>query len=221
MMKPSVILDEERVASAVRRINASREPTNDWQIILKAVITQIQDDFIRLQHPSRRNQTYLKEAFLSSIAALWDADYEFAEFKNEEDENMSFREVMAIRFGIENLSKDEIHKIDLGPLQEECITEAKEYWLDKSLKIVDVPDFFIFDGRAFSTWRHSEESKVDYEEMIIYLEDLQDEKEFSEAFITLVTEIICYYRDIKIKQETITEIASGLYEALRMNACFR
>ena len=220
-MKPSVVLDEEKVAAATRKINDCRDTHDDWQSLLKAIISQIQDDFIRLQHPSRRNQVYLKEAFCSAIAALWDADFKFAELKGEDGDDLSFREILAARFGIENLDKEEIHKIDLGPLQEGCIKEAKEYWLDKTLQIVTVPDFLIFDGRAFSVWRTDEESHIDYNEMILHVEDSKDEKEFGESFLKLVIEIISYYRDIKIKSDTIELMANGLWEVLRMNACFR
>lgn len=220
-MKPNIVLDNKLIEDAVKRINESRDSTNDWQSLLKALITQIQDDFIRLQHPSRRDQTYLKEAFLSAVASLWDADYTFTEFQNEEGQNMTFREIMAHRFGLENLSKDEIHKINLDPLQQECIIEAKKYWLDKQLQVVKIPDFFIFDGRAFSFWKIDEESYVDYENMIIYLEDIKDERELNETFLKLSIEIAAYYRDIKIKPENINEISKAMYEILRMNSCFR
>lgn len=220
-MKPAVVVNEERVKAATKRINDSREPKDDWQIVLKMLISQIQDDFVRLQHPSRRDQVYLKEAFCSAIAALWDADYTFSEFKNEKGEDMTFRELMATRFGIAELSKDEIHKIDLGPLQKECINEAKEYWIDKNLNIVEVSDFLIFDGRAFSVWRTDEESSIDYDNMIINLENSDDERELSETFIKLSMEIAAYYRDMKIKPETIEELAKAWYELLRLNSCFR
>lgn len=220
-MKPNIIVDEEEISKAVKRINESREPDNDWQALLKAVVSQVQDDFIRLQHPLRRDQVYLKEAFCSAIAALWDADYTFTEFKNEQGEDMTFREILATRFGLENLSKDEIHKVDLGPLQKECIQEAKEYWMDKNLSVVQVPDFLIFDGRAFSIWRTDEESKVDYEEMIIYLEKIEDERELNETFLKLATEVATYYRDVKIKPEVIDDVSKCFYELLRFNSCFR
>lgn len=220
-MKTNLNIDKERVAQVTKKINDSREPDNDWQALLKALISQIQDDFIRLQHPSRRDQTYLKEAFLSTIAALWDVDYTFTEFKNEKGEDMTFRQIMAQRFGLEELSKDEIHKINLGPLQDECINEAKQYWLDKMLKVVTVPDFLIFDGRAFSVWRHEEETKVDYENMIIYLEDNLEDREMNEIFISKTMEIAAYYRDIKIKEDVLLDFSKAWYDILRMNGCFR
>lgn len=220
-MKPAVVIDEVKVKAATKRINESREAMDDWQKILKATITQIQDDFIRLQHPSRRDQVYLKEAFCSAIAALWDADYTFAEFKNEAGQDISFRELMALRFGLEELSKEEIHKINLGPLQDECIKEAKDYWIDKNLDVVEVPDFLIFDGRAFSVWRTDKESNIDYKGMIINLEDSDDEREIGERFLRLAMEIAAYYRDLKIKPENLDGLSSAWYDLMRLNGCFR
>jgi len=141
-MKPSVTIDKEKLVELRTRFNEARDPGNDWQMLLKGVITQIMDDYIRLQHPTRRNAHYLKEAFLSSIAALWDEDYEFDLFLDEDGKPLTFRHLLTNRFGIENLSHDEVHKIDLGIIQNECIHEAKEYWLDKCLKVVEVPDSF-------------------------------------------------------------------------------
>jgi hypothetical protein len=220
-MKPSVTIDKEKITQLRTRFNETREPDNDWQNLLKGVVAQIMDDYVRLQHPTRRTAHYLKEAFLSSVAALWDDDYEFDLFLDEDAKPLTFRGVLAARFGIENLSVDEIHKINLGLIQEECIREAKEYWLDKCLQVVDLPDFFIFDGRAFSIYKTDDESKVDYDEMIIYLEDGLDVREKNETFIRLTMDIAAYYRDIKVKDEVLDALSKAWYEILRLNSCFR
>jgi hypothetical protein len=221
-MKPSVILEQKEIEKVKARFNETREPVGEWQSLLKPLITQIMDDYIRLQHPSKREPVYLKEAFLTAIAALWDDDFTFAEFKNEKGEDMSFKEVLAARFGIENLSISEIHKIDLGPIQAECIQEAKEYWLDKCLQVVELPDFLIFDGRSFSVWKSDdEEPHVDYKAMVIYVNPIEDEREMSEQFLQLSLEIAAYYRELKINKETLGEFSKAAYDLLRMNACFR
>lgn len=221
-MKPSIQLNKEEISNLRVRFNETREPDNEWQSLLKAVISQVMDDYIRLQHPSRRDQHYLKEAFCSAIACLWDEDYEI-EWPQEDKEpvKLSFKEILASRFGIEELSQQEIHKINLGLIQEECIREAKAYWLDKQLEVVTIPDFLIFDGRAFSIWRTDEESKIDYENAIIYIEDTNDSRELNQSFIRLTMELAAYYRGLKIKDELLDEFSDAWYELLRMNSCFR
>lgn len=220
-MKSQILIEEEKIKEIAKRINDIREPEDDWQSLLKALISQIMDDYIRLQHPLRRNQTYLKEAFCATIAALWDHDYTFAEFKNENNQDMTFREILAARFGLDKLDISEIHKINLGALQQELIKEAQEYWLDKGLSIVKVPDFFIFDGRAFSIWKTEDISSIDFENMIIYLEDINDDRELNETFIKISMEIAAYYRNIKINKETLNEFSKAWYEIMRFNSCFK
>jgi len=219
-MKKKIIIDQEKIKKSV---NNSKEPENDWEMLLKGLIQQVMDDYIRLQHPSKRTFTYLKEAFCAAISCLWDEDYIISWPSTETKENMdiSFKEILAQRFGIYNLNEAEINKINMGIIQDECIQEAKNYWINKQLSVVQIPDFFIFDGRAFSIWKTEEESSVDYESMIIYIENLEDEREFNQTFIKLCMEIAAYYRDLKIKPEQIEEFSNAWYEILRMNGCFR
>lgn len=218
-MKPAIQVNKDSVKDLKLRFNETRDPENDWQSLLKAIISQVMGDYIRLQHPSRRDQHYLKESFCSAIACLWDADY-VIEWPGEKDNiQLSFREILAQRFGLEELSIEEIHKINLGIIQDECIKDAKAYWIDKQLNIVSVPDFLVFDGRAFSIWRSEEKSKIDYENCILYIEDTKDNKVLSERFLELALEMGLHFRDIKI--ENTKEIGSVVYELLRMNACFR
>lgn len=221
-MKKSVELNTEKYNQLKLSFNNSRDPETDWQNLLKGIIEQVMDDYVRLQHPSRRDHFYLKEAFCSAIACLWDEDYEIEwPINDKENKIFSFREVLAERFGIENLSKDELHKINMGIIQNECINNAKKYWIDKQLSILEVGDFFVFDGRAFSIWKTNEESSVDYDNMIINLESIDDPKEQAEAFLKICFEIISYYNNIKIKPEVIEQLSLGWYQVLRMNNCFK
>ena len=66
-----------------------------------------------------------------------------------------------------------------------------------------------------------EESSVDYDNMIINLESIDDSKEQAEAFLKICFEIISYYNNIKIKPEVIEQLSLGWYQVLRMNNCFK
>lgn len=222
-MKPSIIIDEEKLEKIKKSFNECRDPNNDWESLLKGVINQVMDDYIRLQHPSKRDQIYLKEAFASAISCLWDEDYIIEWPSIEEDEilSISFREILNHRFGLTEINRDEAHKINIGLIQEECISNAKKYWIDKNLEIINIPDFLVFEGRAFSIWKTEEESNVDFDNMIINLKDIDDARVQNIEFIKLSLKIGCYYKDSSIKEKQLEELAEITYELLRMNSCFR
>ena len=220
-MKPSVIVNNDKLDAVKRMFNDAREPENDWQALLKATISQVMDDYIRLQHPSKRDQTYLKEAFCTAIACLWDEDYTLI-WPGPKDEiiELSFREALTQRFGLDNLDKEDLHKINMGLIQQQCINEAVEYWIHKELNVVKVPDFLIFEGRAFSIWATDEESSVDYDTATINLQKNDDPKQLTTDFIKLALEIGAYYKEIKVKKEVLDELGEVVWELLRMNKAF-
>lgn len=222
-MKPLISIDENKLEHVKKSFNDLRDPEDDWQALLKGIINQVMDDYIRLQHPSKRDQVYLKEAFASAISCLWDEDYiiEWPGDNEEETITLSFRELLNHRFGLTELKRDEAHKINMGLIQEECINNAYRYWIDKNLNVIKIPDFLIFEGRAFSIWYTDDESSVDFENMIINLKRLDDPRELSTEFIMLSIKIGCYYKDSTIKEKQVEEIAPIIYELLRMNSCFR
>ena len=204
--------------------NDSRDTANDFQKLLKGVIKGVMDDFIRLQHPSTRDEPYIKEAFQMALAALYDDDWK-TDWPGPHDTRMelSFREILFNRFGLDNINRREIQKLDIEPLRKELISEAKEYWLNRKLAIVQPTDFICFDGEAYTVWRvpEDDESSVDSDSKILYVRKQGSDKQNSIEYIRVSLLLMAELRDLDLTDEQIEKLAPALWELLRMNNCFR
>jgi hypothetical protein len=212
---------EEEFTSVLQSMN-DREPEDDWQRLLKAVIGSVMDDFIKLQHPSRRNEGYFREAFQLALAALYDDDY-CIEWPGPKGEKTvyTFKEILHERFGLDNISKREIQKMDMFPFREALIKSAEDYWSNKQLSCVTVPDFFTFRGYAYTVFLHKKPSSVDDKNAIIYIKRVEDDKLFQINFLEQVISIIDMKDNIKLTDIQKEKMARALWEVLRMNSCFR
>lgn len=213
---------EEEYQSILTKMN-DRDASDDWQKLLKAVIGSVMEDFIKLQSPLRRDEGYFREAFQLAIAALYDDDYEieWPGKKDNEKRIMSFKEILHERFGLDNISKKEIQKMDMFPFREQLIKEAAEYWSDRQLHCVTIPDFLSYKGYAYSVFVHRKPSSVDEQNAIIYVKKNDDYKLFQIAFLEQVMNVIDSKEKLKLSETQKEKLASALWEVLRMNGAFR
>ena len=215
---------EEDIAKVTTAFNDCREPENDYQRILKGVIKGVMDDFVRLQHPSARDEPFIKESFQMALAVLYDDDWT-TDWPGAHGTKMelSFREILFHRFGLDNINRREIQKLDINPLREELIAEAKEYWLNRKLSIVEPTDFITFDGEAYTVWPvpQDDESSIDSESKIIYVRKPGTDKEYSLEFIKMALSLINEIRSVNLTEKQIEVLTPALWELLRMNNCIR
>ena len=183
----------------------------------------------RFQYQPRERLPHLQAG--SRFAALYDSDWEL-ELPGEVPgsiEKFSFRRILAVRFGIDNISNKEIQNIPLGTLRAELIKEAKEYWCNRKLSVVEPLDFISFAGEAYTVWRvkkgedcsDDDGNFVDHENKIAYLPEGRDSKATSIAFVRLALEILNYHRSYYYCSEQLDSLSEDLWELLRMNNCFR
>jgi hypothetical protein len=220
--------DQSTVASISAAFNELREPTNEWQRLIKGVLKNLMDDFIRLQHPSARDEQGCKEAFQMSLAALYDIDYRISWPGPEgTDLELSFRELLAQRFGLDNIDRREIQRINIDPLRKELIQEALAYWKNRKTSIVDPPDFISYKGESYSVWPVSgakDDTSIDTEACIAYVLTDKDKPrgpKFQHEFLRATFMLVNEKEDLSLTEDQIEELSKAYYEILRMNGCFR
>jgi len=184
----------------------------DYKALLMAILTQAMNDYVKLQHPKYRKKKYLQEAFESSVKMLFDDSFEFLYLRNENGENMSFREMLSYFISEKNM--------DLQKLRLHLIKEAKTFWENKLLNVLEVPQSFIYDGHVYDTVHSLEESSVDYVEKIIYINKENDNSDTQQAFIKCAVEIMLYHEEIPISGKNIEKLAKAFFRMLRVNSCF-
>lgn len=136
---------------------------------------------------------------------------------------MSFRELLAHRFGLDNINRHEIQKLPLEPLRKELIAEAKAYWLDRKHQVVKPTDFICYRGEAYSLWPVpvDEDSEIDHDDHIIYVRKWSDMKRLSKEVIKQTFYLIDYKDGIDLTHDQIEQLTDAWWEVLRMNNCFR
>ena len=181
----------------------------DYKILLHKILAQAIEDYIKLQHPSFRDKKYLQEAFEASVDMFFDSEYRFLFLKNELGEDMSLRDMVGIL--IDNSSAD------MQKLRDYVIEEARIFWETKIMRIVYVPDSFIYDGHVYDVQHTDSEPSIDYEKKIIVLNKKLD-SESEELFLKLSIEVLCHHEGIKKK--LADKLGRALFRMLKINSCF-
>lgn len=184
----------------------------DYKALLMAILTQAMNDYVKLQHPKYRKKKYLQEAFESSVKMLFDDSFEFLYLRNENGDNMSFKEMLSYFISEKNM--------DLQKLRVHLIKEAKTFWENKLLNVLEVPQSFIYDGHVYDTVHSPDDSSVDYVEKIIYINKENDNSDTQQAFIKCAVEIMLYHEEIPISGKNIEKLAKAFFRMLRVNSCF-
>lgn len=184
----------------------------DYKTLLMAILTQAMNDYVKLQHPKYRKKKYLQEAFDNSVKMLFDDSFEFLYLKNEDGENMSLKDLLSYFISERNL--------DLQKLRAHVISEAKMFWENKLLNILEVPQSFIYDGHVYDTVHSDEDVSVDYVEKIIYINKETNNSDTQQAFIKCAVEVMLYHEEIPISKKNMEALAKGFFRMLRVNSCF-
>ena len=98
----------------------------DYKTIIKAVLRQGMDDYVKLQHPKFRTKKYLQEAFDSSVEMFFDSTYRLLYLLNEYGEPMSLKDMMTA------ILEDD--RVSGKNLQKHLIEEARTFWETKLIR---------------------------------------------------------------------------------------
>lgn len=184
----------------------------DYKTIIKAVLRQGMDDYIKLQHPKFRSKKYLQEAFDSSVEMFFNSNYRMLHLLNEYGEPMSLKDMMTTILEDDRVSGKNI--------QNHLIQESRAFWETKLVRTLYVPESFIYDGHVYSVYGAEDaQNKVCFAEKEIYInKELGSESELE--FVKAAIDIIHYHEDINTAAAGREVIAKSIYRMLKVNSCF-
>lgn len=185
----------------------------DYKNLLMAILSQTMDDYIKLQHPRYRKKKYLQEAFDSAVKMFFDESFELLYFKNDEGDHMSLNDLLSWFISDSNM--------DLNKLKEHVVSEAKIFWENKLLNVLDIPESFIYDGHVYQT-HHTDESDytIDFEAKTITLNKNSEDSLNQENFIAAAIEVLLFHEEIPIKKAYREKLNKAFFRMIRMNSCF-
>lgn len=187
--------------------------TVDSEVLLRHILRQAIDDYIKLQHPKFRQKKYLQEAFQDAVDMFFDPDYRFMHIKNEDGNDMSLPELLKqANYGRQSQS---------DRLKAYIVKESKIYWQNKELSALTIPDTMPICGHVYSVIHEDLPGyRVDYESHDLYL-NKQQSSDSEETLIQAVTEILCYHEDLAISRVKREKLGKSLYATLKVNNSFR
>lgn len=185
----------------------------DYRILLQNILRQATEDYVKLQHPKYRKKKYLQEAFEDAVDMLFDPSYRFSLLKNEIEQDMSLVDFLC--------DMVDSNRVKISNLQQFVIDEAKQYWKEKPMNTINIPDMFCIEGEVYDICHEDIETYYfDYDKKELYINKHQtDENE--EQFVMAIAEALCYHLELKISKRTREEFSKGLYRALKVNDALR
>ena len=187
--------------------------TEDGKVLLQHILRQAIDDYIKLQHPKYRRKKYLQEAFHNAIDMFFDTEYRFLHIQNDEGDDMSIEDFLR---ATTNGRRTEIEK-----LQEYVVEQANEYWDNKDLDTLTIPDTVIAYGNVYSVTHRDEPGYVvDYDKREIHTAKYPTGAN-QDLFLQAIVELACYHKDIRISRQKREELGHGLFSLLKVNNCFQ
>lgn len=192
--------------------NALWDP-EDWKTLLYVILKQGMNDYIQLQHPTKRNKKYLQEAFNSAVDMFFDDEFRFQpELSNDNGDPMSFED-----FAHELMGK----KVSLENLREKLIADSKQFWENKNILTIDIPESFVYDGHVYNVLHTEGDSKIDFVEKSIKCNRDGSNSDNELEFMNLVVEIMLYHEEIRMNSKQRSDLARALFRMLKVNSCFR
>lgn len=199
-------------------ISSTIEPASDidfedWSLLLRNIIRQAMDDYIKLQHPKYRDKKYLQEDFQSAIDMFFDDSYRFLYIQNSDNIDMNLTELL-----VEAANTD---KANPKKIQQWIIEQTKIYWEEKYMETINIPEILCIEGTVYNVLhKEGPEYLFDYDNRELYI-DKRSNTENEKTFILAVSEAICYHLDIRISKRNREELAEGFFRTLKINNSFR
>lgn len=178
----------------------------DRRILFEKILQQALTDYIMLMLPRKRRRGFLEEHFRDAAEMFFDDEFRFESLKNAEGEELSL---------VEFLTEIGQSHPDIETLQETLVTEAKEYWDQIEMAVIQVPNIITIDGQVFQVLNKSNSKlEIDFDTRIIsfdFNENLQ------ENFMNAVLMIMCDINEINMKLEKVSKLSQSLLRFLKLN----
>lgn len=186
----------------------------DLRRLMRAILDQAIDDYVKLQHPTSRKKKYMQEAFESSVNMFFDETYTFMYLCDDDDDPMDFSEF------IHKLMDDD--RVEARKIRDHVVTLAKTFWDNKLVNTISIPSTVQYEGHVYQV-RHTETARefgVDFDNKIISINKSLRTTENQENFLLLCLKVVCFHEDIKIPLASLNKLSSSVFKLLKMNSCF-
>lgn len=187
----------------------SSSDNSEYKNLIKAIIDNATIDYIKLQHPNNRKKKYLQDAYINSIALFFDPTYTFSLFKNNDGEFLMLYDALRII--------SDGTKIDIQRFKDHLLNETIKYWNEKHFQNLTIPNSINVNGVVYFI-KYGTESKIDYENQLIYLE--KNSKTNDRDFVKYILILIFNKCNIELDNRTFQEFQKYMYFFLKVNACF-
>lgn len=187
----------------------SSSDNSEYKNLIKAIIDNATIDYIKLQHPNNRKKKYLQDAYINSIALFFDPTYTFSLFKNNDGEFLMLYDALKII--------SDGTKIDIQRFKDHLLNETIKYWNEKHFQNLTIPNSINVNGVVYFI-KYGTESKIDYENQLIYLE--KNSKTNDRDFVKYILILIFNKCNIELDNRTFQEFQKYMYFFLKVNACF-
>lgn len=180
----------------------------DYRKLMRAILCQAMDDYIKMQHPRYRKRKYEREAFWSARDLLWNDGHTLA-IEDAEGNFTTLATLCAAAADRENA--------DVENLRAYLLAESKAYWKEKQVRTIEIPEDVVVEGHAYRV-QHQQDPEIDFDEKIIYLN--KESPTAEEQFMQLVLDLTCHHNEIKTSVKARKELGKSLYRILKLNSCF-
>lgn len=190
----------------------STDDTNDdYNTLIKAVLSAAAVDYTKLQHKKNRDKKYLEQSFLVSVQLFFDKDFRFGSFTDPDDEekHLSLFDLLKILLQTNNVNLDQVKDF----VKQDSIT----YWWTKNFHDMNIPDTVTIAGNVYIV-ANSKKHYVDFEENIIYLP--KKSKGSDRKFYSICLDIMLKECNIDLPKNKQEEFFKILYLFLKINSAF-
>lgn len=184
---------------------------DDYKTLLYQIFKHALDDYVKLQHPRSRSRAYLQEALDAAVDMFFDSDYAMLYVMDSSGEPLTLKTL------VQELIEDDT--VDLEKVKQYVVDEAYNYWENREMNTLFIPDSFVFQGHVYSIFQTEDEPHIDFNSKVIHT-CKEDTTENQEKFMQLIAQVIFYHEDIPMAGQKLDRIGKSIFQALRMNSCF-
>lgn len=184
---------------------------SEYKAIVKAIIDNALVDYVKLQHPNNRKKKFLQNAYINSIALLFDNSFKFDFSSQYTGDLLKLDEALAMLMDGQLAS--------IPKTRQHVISETVEYWTEKHFQDLIIPKTVNVCGYVyFIRYLEVEKSYVDKEKFLIVL--IKNSKDNDRYFVKHVLDLILYQVNIEINKSEALELQKYIYLFLKINGCF-
>lgn len=196
------------------KLNDNLIDVEDYRRVLKEVLSQAINDYIKLQHPKYRRKNFVKDAFETAVDLFFDPTFQMEHLTDEEASPLDLKGLIEQSL--------EIKVSDVSALQQHVIKAAKEFWEQQRWRAIFIPKMICIEGHVYDViWNRKEESSsIDFESKCITL-NAKDKYTAQKEMLQLNFVILNHIKKLGLTDTQMQSLGEAWFELLKVNDAFR